>query len=98
MKIEWRPLAEADLTEIVRYIAPHNLKAAYDLHLKITDHVAILADHPKIGRPGRVEDTRELVVFRTRYIVAYRIVGNGVTILRVLHGARRWPNSFSETY
>jgi toxin ParE1/3/4 len=96
LKIEWRPLAEADLTEIIRYIAPQNPTAAYDLHRKIRDHVAILADHPKIGRPGRVEDTRELVVFRTRYIVAYRIMSDAVTVLRVLHEARRWPSSFPE--
>jgi len=29
---------------------------------------------------------------RTPYIVPYRIKGNLVEILRVFHGARRWPD------
>ncbi len=51
----------------------------------------MLAKYPEIGRPGRVRGTRELVVAGTPYIAAYRIMGEVVTVLRVLHGARRWP-------
>jgi hypothetical protein len=43
--------------------------------------------------PGRVKGTRELVVVRTPYIVAYRIRKDEILILRILHGARsglRW--------
>jgi toxin ParE1/3/4 len=36
------------------------------------------------------------VISRTPYIVAYRITGDTVRILRVLHGARRWPEDMSE--
>jgi plasmid stabilization system protein ParE len=32
------------------------------------------------------------VVPRTRYIVPYRVTGELVEILRVLHSARRWPD------
>lgn len=34
---------------------------------------------------------RELVVARTRYIVAYILEEESVTILAVIHGARQWP-------
>ena len=54
-------------------------------------HNATLERFPQSGRPGRIEETRELVIDRTPYIVAYRIVGDTVRILRVLHGSRRWP-------
>ncbi|HET6521471.1 MAG TPA: type II toxin-antitoxin system RelE/ParE family toxin, partial [Geminicoccaceae bacterium] len=53
-----------------------------------------LAQHPESGRPGRVPGTRELVVSGTPYIVPYRVQGNTVQILRVLHGARKWPTRF----
>jgi toxin ParE1/3/4 len=56
-------------------------------------HAAVsrLADHPAMGRPGRVARTRELVVLGTPYIVVYRTEAPAVVVLRVLHGAQRWP-------
>jgi toxin ParE1/3/4 len=51
---------------------------------------------PESGRPGRIEETRELVILRTPYIAAYRITGDTVRILRVLHGAQQWPEDMSE--
>jgi toxin ParE1/3/4 len=41
-----------------------------------------------------VEGTRELVVSGTPYIVVYRVMGKVITVLRVLHGARQWPQQF----
>jgi toxin ParE1/3/4 len=49
---------------------------------------------PGLGRPGRVEGTRELVVANTPYLVSYRVRNNVVEILRVFHGARKWPQKF----
>ena len=45
-----------------------------------------------IGRPGRVEGTRELVVAGTPYIVPYRVKAEIVQIITVLHSAQRWPD------
>jgi len=45
---------------------------------------------------SRVDGTRDLVILRTPYVVAYRIADDTVRILRVLHGARRWPEDMSE--
>ena len=53
--------------------------------------VSRLADFPESAKPGRVSGTRELVVPATPFIVVYRIEAAGIVILRVLHGARKWP-------
>ena len=53
----------------------------------------LFANAPEIGRPGRIEGTRELIIQQTPYIAAYRIERNSVRILRVLHGAQRWPDA-----
>ena len=53
-----------------------------------------LAEHPRIGRPGRVADTRELVISGLPYILPYRVASDRVEIIRVLHSARSWPESF----
>jgi toxin ParE1/3/4 len=65
--------------------------AADRLLTRIENAVGQLAHYPALGRPGRVEGTRELVVAGTPYIVPYRVAGNILEILRVHHGARRWP-------
>jgi len=93
-KIRWLNIALNDLDESIEYIAQHNINAARKLANRIWNSVQILADNPEIGRPGRVPGTRELVITGTSYLVAYRIKGEQIQILRVLHGARKWPVKF----
>jgi toxin ParE1/3/4 len=74
---------------IAEYIAQENPAVAAALHELIDRQVGRLAEHPRVGRPGRIEGTRELVVSRTPYIVAYKVGAGEVIILRILHGAQR---------
>jgi toxin ParE1/3/4 len=83
-------LARADLAGLVEYIANDSPVAAYRVHDDIRKQTSLLAIYPEIGRPGRVRGTRESVVTGTPYIVACRFAGDVVTVLRLLHGARRW--------
>ncbi|TAI66617.1 hypothetical protein CWO89_07380 [Bradyrhizobium sp. Leo170] len=53
----------------------------------------LLSDNPEMERPGRVPGTRELVIPMTPYIVPYRVAGQTVQVLRVFHGAWRWPET-----
>jgi toxin ParE1/3/4 len=98
MRIAWEEEAERDLDRIVEYILPDDPAAAQRLVDVIREAVQMLADHPHIGRVGRVVDSRELVIPGTRYIVAYQVLGDTVIILRVLHGVQRWPERFSPDY
>jgi len=95
VRIEWTTLAEADLRHIYAYISSDNPRAAVAVVAAI--RIAIrgqLAASPFSGRVGRVADTRELVIPRLPYIVAYRVTDRSLQMLRVLHGAQRWPKSF----
>jgi toxin ParE1/3/4 len=94
MEIVWRPIALEDLDEAHRHIAQDNLVAADRIRTAIRAAVERLADYPNLGRPGRVDETRELVVADTPYIVAYVVLDNQLMILSVLHGAREWPRRF----
>lgn len=91
MRIEWLPEAQRNLTGQLDWIAERNPWAAIDMGDAIHAAVSRLADYPTMARPGRVTGTRELVVVGTPYIVVYRIEASAVVILRVLHGAQRWP-------
>jgi toxin ParE1/3/4 len=89
--IRWTALARTDLLAIFDYVVARNPRAAGRLLDEIEDDVRGLAAFPRIGRPGRRPNTRELVIGGTPYIVAYRLKGREIQVLRVLHGARQWP-------
>ena len=92
MPIKWLRKALRNVEQAHDYIARDNPAAAVHVVLKIQAAVAQLADSPLIGRPGRVEGTRELVIFKTPYIVIYRVRGKIVQIIRILHSSRKYPD------
>ena len=94
-KIRWLRLALADLDELMVYIARDNPEATTKVAGEIWETTRTLSNHPAMGKPGRVPGTREMVVTGTSYIVPYRVVANGVQILRILHGARKWPEKLN---
>ena len=99
MKILWTEPARQDLREIFSYIAEENPRAARVLLEEIKERVKVLIHNHGIGRMGRVESTRELVLSGTQYILPYRVKEQQIQILAVFHSARRWPdnlNSFKE--
>lgn len=90
MTLAWTPEAVADRRAIYAYIDADNPSAAVVMDEAFTDRTAQLLTHPMIGRPGRVESTRELVV-QHNYLLIYDVSGSMVRILRILHAAQRWP-------
>jgi toxin ParE1/3/4 len=87
----WSEDAETDLDDITAYIARSNAGAAVRVRGEIERRIEVLADHPEAGRSGRVARTREMFLAGTPYIAVYLIRDDDVTVLRVLHGAQRWP-------
>ncbi len=94
--VEWSALAVEDRERIFDYIEQDDPRAAVRIDQCIADQAELLTRFPEGGRPGRVEGTREWVVRRTHYVMAYRVVGTTVRILRVLHSAQQWPEDFTD--
>jgi toxin ParE1/3/4 len=94
MDIVWREVALDGLEQAHRYIAEHNPAAADRIFEAILAAVGRLADMPNMGRPGRVDGTRELVVVGTPYLVAYTVISDMLHIIAVQHGAQEWPAQF----
>ncbi len=44
-----------------------------------------------MGKSGRVEGTRELIISNSPYILIYRVKEESVEILRILHTSKRYP-------
>ena len=93
MDIMWLPVAVADREGLVDYIAARNPFAAIEQGDRIAQAIDRLSEFPEIGRTGRVPGTRELVIPGTPYVTVYRLnrPRERVEILRILHGAKRWP-------
>jgi len=91
MRVIWFQRAIWDLESAKDYIIQDNPQVAQQIVQRIKDKVSLLSEQPGMGRPGRVPNTKELVVDRTPFILPYRIRDNRIEILRVLHTSRQWP-------
>ena len=94
MRIRWTEPAATALGKIRDYIASENPRAAFEVAQRIRIAVSQLQEHPRVGRPGRVRGTYELVIHDLPYIVPYRIKNEEVQILSVYHTSRKWPETF----
>ena len=96
MKIVWTRSARADLNEIFDHTLQENPRAAGNVLHRIERSALHLADHPGMGRPGRVADTRELMIPGLPWILPYLTGPDTITILRVVHAAMQWPGGFDD--
>jgi toxin ParE1/3/4 len=92
VKLRWSRAALDDLASIRRHVARDDPMAARRVGGRILSAAERLLDHPASGRTGRIPETRELVVAALPYVIPYRVRGEEVQILRVLHAARVWPD------
>jgi toxin ParE1/3/4 len=95
VKIVWTEPARQDLRQVFIYIAKDSPKAAAKVLSLIKERTILLQDNPHLGRTGRVDGTRELVITGSPYILPYRLKENQIQILAVFHGARQWPEQFN---
>jgi toxin ParE1/3/4 len=86
----WSPEAIDDLAALEQ----DDPAAAQRVALHIVQNIeTLLPNNPEMGRPGRVPGTRELAIPKTPFIVPYHLIGTTIQILRIFHGARRWPET-----
>ena len=89
VEVVWSRKARARLREIREYVAADKPDAAARLAVRIVSLVAVLRQHPHLGRVGAEPGTRELVVGGTPYIAIYKIGRKRITILTIWHAAQK---------
>ncbi|MBV9826464.1 MAG: type II toxin-antitoxin system RelE/ParE family toxin [Alphaproteobacteria bacterium] len=91
--LRWSLAAERDLRDIAEWIGDRNRDAAFRIVDRIEKSIDTLKKFPELGRPGRVDGTRELVITGTSYLVIYEVAEaqEKIDIVRILHSAQRWP-------
>ena len=91
VKIVWLKTTVRNRFHQLDYIAAENPLAAVRIDAQIERQADLLLVHSLMGREGRVAGTRELVISDSPFLLVYRIKGQKIEILRLLHGAQRWP-------
>ena len=92
MWIRWTDPALDDFTHICDHSDSHfGLTRGRRTALQIYEAVDSLTDFPHIGRFGRKPGTSELVISGLPFIVVYRLKNEAIEIVRILHGAQKWP-------
>lgn len=92
MQIRWTGPALADFMRICDHSNLHfGPGRGRRTALQIYEAVDSLADFPNIGRVGRKADTSELVISGLPFLVVYRLNDGTIEIVRILHGAQKWP-------
>mgnify|MGYP001166040323 CR=1 FL=1 len=88
--VVWSEEALDDFASAIHFLAKESVKAAHLVADRIEHAIDSLANIPT-GRPGRVQGTYERVVQRTPYVVAYALSDTAIRVVRIIHGARDWP-------
>ncbi|WP_298287734.1 type II toxin-antitoxin system RelE/ParE family toxin [Novosphingobium sp.] len=88
-RVLWTKQAMKDRDSIFDWIEQEAPHAAEALDAMFAEKCKPLAHHPYMGRPGRIDGTRELVI-HSNYRLLYAVSEDTVRILRLLHARRRW--------
>ena len=87
-RVRFTPRAAEDLEEIWFFIAADNLDAADRTLDTLEQKARLLAENPQMG-PARPDIAKEMRYHPVgSYLLLYRLIKNGVEIVRVVHGAR----------
>jgi toxin ParE1/3/4 len=89
MRIRWTPPAAADLQSISDYLKEHHPQYRQPTMRKLYEKIRALTDAPYLGRPGRIEGTRELLFPPMPYIAVYRVHEGSIEIWRVFHTSQK---------
>ena len=92
--IFWDQRATLQLVGLLEFTETREgFEQANRVYSEIHRQIENLAHFPGMGRPGRIARTRELVINRTGFVVAYRDneADNRIEILYIAHGKQQWP-------
>ena len=91
--IEYLPIAEKDLTEIIEYVELDSPQSALNLLDEIDNMISKLEEFPYIGKmpkDARLQYLNYRILIVSSYLVFYVVKDNIVEIRRIIHGKRKY--------
>lgn len=95
-RLERSDRAHEDLLDIWAYVASDNREAADQLIRDLSALFEKTADYPELGRAADWLVPGHRILARGNYLLIYQPDAHRrvVKLVRVVHGARNWPNLF----
>ncbi len=90
MRIEWAEEAANQFEKEIDYISKENPIAGNKVSANILRNIDLLQTMPQMGRPGKMQGTRELVIHDLPYFVRYRTNKEKIQILNIFHTSRKY--------
>jgi toxin ParE1/3/4 len=96
IEIVWLEIAADEFEDAIAWIRERNNNAADKMAETALFQIDQLKHYPQLGRVGRDNSTRELVISNTHFIAVYRVQSakKSLEILSFKHDAMRWPAEF----
>lgn len=91
MRVRWTTDAADDLERIYDYIAEDRPDSARRVAQSVIERIGTWETFPHLGRSGRVQGTREIAFSPLPFVAIYEVRDEEIIVLRILHGAQRWP-------
>ncbi|HIK11326.1 MAG TPA: type II toxin-antitoxin system RelE/ParE family toxin [Oscillatoriaceae cyanobacterium M33_DOE_052] len=90
-------LASRDLNDIAEYFATHSVVAGEKFFLEFNRRCEQLVNFPNLGKSYAEIRPYLRGLPLKGYVIFYRLVDDGIEILRVLSGRRNFPDFFQES-
>jgi len=91
MTIIWAQPAKNAFVHHIEDLLVRTPSGAARVKMAVLDAIRLLEDTPFLGRPGRWENTRERVVDKYPYMIAYHLNVDIIEILYIHHTRQNWP-------
>ncbi len=94
MRISWHKQTRDDFAALRLYYAEKSPAYAEEAIAAIFQATKRLKRFPRLGHPGRVSKTYELLVTGTEFIIAYTIESERIIVFTVRSSDRLWPRTW----
>jgi len=93
MIVVWSRPARDSFYSHIEYLLTLSPVGARNVNTAVIEAIGKLEHSPFVGRPGRWENTRELIISKYPYIVTYRLKVDVIEILYIHHTRQEWPEA-----
>lgn len=84
IRVQWSAKSRADIQDFTRWLARQDPRAARNMRQDLFEMVSKLSGRHDIGRPGRLDGTREKSLIKWSKVIVYERTDEILTIVSII--------------